>query len=126
MGKRNQTKWLVSGLLVVLTAFALAGCGGTSTENNSNSSTATDTQSADENNSGVSKAEFDQIQNGITYDQVVEIIGGPGEVVSEVGAKGEQYYTIIYQYEGESGLGSNANFTFQDNKLQMKAQAGLE
>lgn len=74
----------------------------------------------------ISKAEFDKIENGMTYEQVVQIIGGNGEVMSEVGEKGTQYYTVMYMYEGEKGFGSNANFTFQNGKLQSKAQFGLE
>ena len=62
----------------------------------------------------------------MTYEEVVQIIGGEGEVLSEVGEKGTDLYTVMYKYDGESGLGANANFTFQNNKLQAKAQFGLE
>jgi hypothetical protein len=74
----------------------------------------------------ISKAEFDKIENGMTYEQVTQIIGGPGEVLSEVGQKGDQFYTIMYSYTGEGQLGANANFTFQGGKLQAKAQMGLK
>lgn len=74
----------------------------------------------------ISKAEFDKLENGMTYEEVVAIIGGEGEVMSEVGVKGDQFYTVMYTYEGEKGFGSNANFTFQDGKLQAKAQLGLK
>ncbi|MEG0579510.1 MAG: DUF3862 domain-containing protein [Niameybacter sp.] len=74
----------------------------------------------------ISKAEFDKIVNGMTYEEVVAIIGGNGEVMSEVGVKGDQFHTIMYTYEGEKGFGSNANFTFQAGKLQAKAQLGLQ
>jgi hypothetical protein len=78
------------------------------------------------NDPDISKAEFDAIENGMTYAEVVKIIGGEGEVMSEIGVKGEEFYTIMYMYDGEKGLGSNANFTFQDGKLSMKAQYGLK
>ena len=87
---------------------------------------ATEEPAEAENNPGISKAEFDQIENGMTYEEVVQIIGGEGEVLSEVGEKGTDLYTVMYKYDGESGLGANANFTFQNNKLQAKAQFGLE
>lgn len=74
----------------------------------------------------ISKDEFDQIKSGMSYEEVTKIIGGDGEVLSESGNKGEQYHTVIYQYEGEGGFGANANLTFQGNKLQNKAQFGLE
>ncbi|MED0672124.1 hypothetical protein P4S95_18260 [Aneurinibacillus aneurinilyticus] len=55
--------------------------------------------------------------------EVEKIIGGPGELVSESGNKGEPLHTIIYAYKD---LGANANFLFQGNKLQNKAQIGLK
>ena len=78
------------------------------------------------NGPGISKEEFDKIKNGMTYKEVVEIIGGEGEVLSEVGEEGSQFYTIMYSFDGESGFGANANFTFQSGKLMSKAQFGLE
>jgi outer membrane protein assembly factor BamE (lipoprotein component of BamABCDE complex) len=78
------------------------------------------------NKGTITKAEFDEIQNGMSYDQVSKIIGGPGEVMSEVGTKGEQFYTVMYMYKGEGSLGSNANLMFQDGKLNTKAQFGLK
>jgi len=84
-----------------------------------------ETKKAPKEDPGISKEEFEAIENGMTYEEVVKIIGGEGEVLSEVGTKGEQFYTIMYMYNGEKGLGSNANFTFQDGELQAKAQFGL-
>ncbi|WP_259345493.1 DUF3862 domain-containing protein [Priestia aryabhattai] len=80
------------------------------------------------NDPGISKAEFDKIQNGMSYEEVVQIIGGEGELNSESGAKGDQYYTVMYTWNGESGFGANANAMFQGNpaKLQNKSQFGLE
>lgn len=43
---------------------------------------------------GISKAEFEQIQNGMSYDDVVAIIGGGGELGSEVTA--EEYKISLY------------------------------
>lgn len=77
------------------------------------------------NDPGISKTEFAQIQNGMTYDRVKKIIGSEGEMLSEVGQKGKQFYTVTYEWKGKSGFGSNANFIFQDGKLQSKAQFGL-
>ncbi|TPG74385.1 DUF3862 domain-containing protein [Brevibacillus laterosporus] len=79
----------------------------------------------EENKSTISKAEFDEIKNGMSYEEVAKIIGSEGELLSEVGSKGEQFHTVVYMYTGEGDLGANANFTFQNNKLEMKAQMGL-
>lgn len=69
---------------------------------------------------------FDQIKNGMTYEEVTKIIGGEGEVLSESGEKGTDLHTVIYMYQGKGDLGANANFTFQGNKLENKAQFGLK
>lgn len=75
----------------------------------------------------ITKAEFDKIKNGMTYDEVVKIIGGKGEMNSETGAEGDDLYTVMYTWKGES-LGANANAMFQGNPatVQSKAQFGLK
>ncbi|MBJ8090217.1 DUF3862 domain-containing protein [Bacillus cereus] len=83
-------------------------------------------EEAPKNKPGISKAEFDQIQNGMSYDEVKAIIGSDGEVLSETGQAGEQFHTIMYKWDGEKGFGANANFMFQEGKLQNKSQFGLK
>jgi hypothetical protein len=58
-------------------------------------------------------AEFNAIQNGMTYEQVVQIVGGPGQKLSESGSPGDEYYTVMYSWDGEGSLGANANCMFQ-------------
>ena len=70
--------------------------------------------------------EFNQIQNSMTYDEVVAIVGGEGNLLSETGEKGSEFYTVMYDYKGEGDFGANANFMFQANKLQNKSQFGLK
>ena len=78
------------------------------------------------NDPNMSKAEFDKIQNGMTYEAVVKIVGGPGEMTAETGAKGDDYYTVAYSFKGENGFGANAQLMFQGGKLNTKAQMGLK
>lgn len=78
------------------------------------------------NDPGISMAEFEKVQSGMTYEEVVKIIGGEGEMQSETGAKGDEYYTVGYKWDGEKGFGSNAIMMFQSNKLDTKAQVGLK
>jgi len=78
------------------------------------------------NSPKMSMAEFNAIQNGMTYEQVVQIVGGPGEKMSEVGSPGEEFYTVMYTWDGEGTLGANANCMFQAGAMSMKAQFGLE
>lgn len=73
----------------------------------------------------ITLSEFNSIENGMTYEQVVQIVGGEGTLLSEVGEKNDELYTVMYSYEGTE-VGASANFTFQNNKLIAKAQIGLE
>lgn len=75
----------------------------------------------------ISMAEFNAIETGMTYAEVVEIIGSEGEVLSEVDVGiGEEYKTTIYMWEGEGSMGANANITFQGGVVTAKAQFGLK
>jgi len=71
---------------------------------------------------------YNKIENGMTYDQVKEIVGSDGEQLSEVGEKSSEFYTVMYSWAGSGSLGANANFTFQGNPavLIAKAQIGLK
>lgn len=78
------------------------------------------------NDPGISLAEFEKIQNGMSYEEVVNIVGGEGKLQSETGEKGTQFYTVMYGFDGENGFGSNAVLMFQGGKLNSKSQFGLE
>jgi uncharacterized protein DUF3862/zinc ribbon protein len=69
----------------------------------------------------ITKAEFDRIADGLTYEQVVEIIGAPGEVLSSSDLAG--FKTIMYSWANSNG--SNMNAMFQNGRLIQKAQLGL-
>lgn len=71
----------------------------------------------------ISFDEFQAIQTGMTYDEVVNIIGGEGELLSESSLAG--YETKMYQWNGDNGF-SNANVTIQNNAVVSKAQFGLK
>lgn len=94
----------------------------TSSKTGSNKKQSNNTASSKKNY--ITKADFDKISNGMTYEEVKKIIGCDGELMSEVGSKGEQYYTVVYNWKGKDGI-SNAVFEFQDNKLIAKSQVGL-
>lgn len=74
----------------------------------------------------VTKEQFDKIENGMTYDEVVNIIGGEGNLLSESGEKGTDMHTVMYEYSGEGDLGANASFMFQGGELVNKSQMGLK
>lgn len=72
----------------------------------------------------ITLSQYNQIENGMTYEEVKQIIGSDGELFSEVGEKGTEYYTAIYVWDGTE-IGSSASFSFQNNKLEIKTQIGL-
>ncbi|MEK3729651.1 MULTISPECIES: hypothetical protein [Lysinibacillus] len=63
--------------------------------------------------------QFNKLENGMTKDQVFEILGGEGAVISESGD------VVMYSYNGKS-LGANASLMFQGSKLMNKTQMVLE
>lgn len=68
--------------------------------------------------------EFNSIETGMTYDEVVEIIGSSGTISSEVEIAGTK--TMIVTWYGNGVAGSNANVTFINNTVNGKAQVGLK
>ena len=80
------------------------------------------TTTAPKNSAKITKDEFNQLQDGMSRAQVAEIVGSPGEVISESTIAG--YTTVMVSWDG-SGLASNANAMFQNDKLISKAQFGL-
>ncbi|MEK5445670.1 hypothetical protein [Paenibacillus sp. FSL R7-0331] len=65
-------------------------------------------------------AQYQQLNIGMTYDEVKAIIGGDGQALSE--SEG----MIVYTYTGAADTGGNAVLTFSDGKLLNKAQSGLK
>jgi len=80
----------------------------------------------------ISMDEFEQIKNGMTYEQVTQIVGENGEIVLETGTPGDQFYNVTYQFKGEGSMlgsmlgNSNAQLMFQGGKLTTKTQMGLK
>jgi len=77
----------------------------------------------------VTFAEYNQIENGMSYRQVVGIIGAEGEEMSRNKIEGvpgvvETTETVMYQWKNNNG--SNMNAMFQNDKLMQKAQFGLK
>ncbi|SMO38524.1 DUF3862 domain-containing protein [Melghirimyces algeriensis] len=70
----------------------------------------------------ITKEKYEQVKNGMSYDEVVKVIGFEGEEQSqsEVG----EYKTVIYTWKNPDG--SNMTATFQNGELTSKAQFGLK
>lgn len=69
----------------------------------------------------VTLAEYEQIREGMTYEQVRTVIGTPGEELSRSDLAG--YTTVMYSWSNPNG--SNMNAMFQNGRLVNKAQFGL-
>jgi Peptidase family M48/Domain of unknown function (DUF5666) len=67
------------------------------------------------------KAEFGRISEGMTYEQVVSIIGTSGELI--ISNEIDGISTMMYSWKNANG--SNINAIFQNGKLIQKAQLGL-
>ncbi|MBD2860405.1 DUF3862 domain-containing protein [Paenibacillus oceani] len=85
----------------------------------------TEQKSESSKKSTITKEQYDRINNGMKYKEVVQIVGGEGEIVSESGEKGSKVYAIGVTYEGKGGSGS-ASFVFLGDELKSKSQYGLK
>ena len=65
---------------------------------------------------------FNQIEMGMTYEEVVKIMGSEGTVMSE--SEILDINTSIYYWYSKSGFG-NMNIMIQDGQVITKAQVGL-
>lgn len=66
---------------------------------------------------------YNQIENGMTYDEVKKIIGEDG--VESVAAENDATNIQIYQWAGEMP-GSNITVSFQDDAVTSATQVGLD
>ncbi|MEC0123303.1 hypothetical protein [Paenibacillus pabuli] len=65
-------------------------------------------------------AQYEKLEVGMSVEDVIEILGGEGEALSEA------ENMVVYNYKGTAGNGANAVIAFQGGKLLTKAQSGLE
>lgn len=81
-------------------------------------------------NAGASKdkvtlEKFNAISSGMSYEEVVKIIGFDGDLNSQVDlGMGDAFKTEIYTWANPTG--SNMNATFQGGVVVSKAQVGLK
>lgn len=112
---------VITFLLVVIVLGAVVGASGSETKNNNSTQTSTTVEQKQEK---LNLEKFNKIETGMTYEQVVEIIGEEGTVLSE--SETANIKITIYSWYGEGSIGANANVTFQNGKVTTKAQFGLK
>jgi len=70
----------------------------------------------------ISLDKFNQLVEGMSYSDVVSILGSPGQEVSRSSIAGTQ--TVMYSWE--AGSFANMNAMFQNDRVISKAQLGLK
>lgn len=68
----------------------------------------------------ITRRKFNRIQLGMTRDEVTDIVGGPGRVVSESEYGRLHLASVIY--EGRFWSPKSATFTFRNGILQSKSR----
>ncbi len=91
----------------------------------SNQSSVSEQSSENENKNKVTYENFEKIKTGMTYDQVVEIFGEEGKIISDVDVGMDEYATTMYYWYDDTGI-ANCNVTIQGGKVIAKAQVGLQ
>jgi outer membrane protein assembly factor BamE (lipoprotein component of BamABCDE complex) len=74
----------------------------------------------------VTLQQYKTIQIGWTQQQVTQLLGGSGNIVSQAGVPGSVYQSIIVQYSGAQSDASIATFNFVGGFLLSKAHTGLD
>jgi len=119
-------KWWFWLIIVIIIVGVIGGTQGVNTNNVQQTST-NSSNSNTINDEKMTLDEFNKIETGMSYEEVVNIIGAEGTVLSESDITGDgKYKTTIYSWDGNGMLGANANVTFQGGKVISKAQFGLK
>ncbi|RHL43267.1 DUF3862 domain-containing protein [Eubacterium ventriosum] len=112
------------GCLFSILVFIILICIGIAVALNTNDSIQKDISGVSDKSEYITMDEYNRIETGMSYDEVVDIIGSKGELSTKSESNG---YTIeIYTWYGNGTAGSNANVTFENGKATAKAQVGLQ
>lgn len=116
------------GLIVLVTV--VAGCSflnkkeetpantATKTQTESTSTPATETKSA----AGLTLEKFNELKNGMKYDEVVKVLGSEGVETSSFSSGNLK--TVTYKWEGENY--ARITVTFRNDELTSKIQSSLK
>lgn len=110
--KQNNPIITIAGILLL--AFAFVGIAGGAEVTEPDETT---------NPPYITMEEYESIKPGMSYEEVVEIIGSEGTASSEVSIADTN--SKLYIWYGNNGI-SNANVTFVNDEVIAKAQVGLD
>jgi hypothetical protein len=72
-------------------------------------------------------ANFNRLQKGMTYAQVVQILGKEGTKSGELGTNETSFKVVMYQWDADGGdPDAKINTFFKDGKLDTKFQFALK
>lgn len=118
------------GLMVLI--FVVAGCGflnkkevtntGITPVSNTATKTETTPPTSDKPTAGLTLEKFNQLQNGMKYEDAVKILGSEGVETSSFSSG--TLKTVTYKWEGEKYARITA--TFRNGELTSKIQSGLK
>ena len=122
---------ILSSLAIIVAPFTLSSGGlgeyiqkSKDTQNDSSQQVeAANDDTSTENGPEITLDEFNQIETGMTYEEVVNIIGSEGTLTSET-TIGDTT-SKMYSWDGK-GIASNATFMFQNDSLTSKSQINLD
>ncbi len=130
-----KKKLIFSAALVL--SLGLAGCGEDTTKDTSDKpveeskkedttkqKTTAPATKEETKSDKLTEEKFKQIKEGMTYEEVVKIVGSEGKVISETGVAGDPYHTVMYEFETD-GTFSTSSMMFQGGKLINKTQIGV-
>ena len=112
------------GCLISILIFIIIFCGGIAMAINLNNGIQKSVSGVSNSSEYITKDEYNQIETGMTYKEVKQIIGSEGSLTSTVTAN--DITVEIYTWYGNGTAGSNANVTFTNDSVTGKAQVGLK
>lgn len=119
---------VVTFILILAVLGAIVGASGSENKSNSTASSTTSSTTSgvttEQKQDRLNLEKFNKIKTGMSYQEVVNIIGEEGTVLSE--SEIGNIKSTIYSWYGEGSIGANANVTFQNGKVVSKAQVGLK
>lgn len=139
--KSSKWLWIILGIVIgvptilmggCVACFAILGVAGSRQTSGSYSVTSPSSTGGSSSSSAapaaapssrITLSAFNRISDGMTYAQVVNILGKEGTEISSSNLAG--YKTVMYQWDGDS-WGANMNAMFQNGRLISKSQFGLK
>lgn len=130
--QKSSKGFAITGLLVAIVALVIAygmhnglknAVNTVSNAVNDLGNVITDANESENDNTKATLDKFNQIETGMTYEEVVGIMGEEGTLSTE-SSYGSQSLKTYYWY-ASNGY-SNATISFMNNKVSAKSQIGLK